>query len=61
MTATNVAAAPDPPLLERVAEYADAGELRVTIDDVYPLERAADALQAFGKGKRGKIAISLVE
>jgi NADPH2:quinone reductase len=61
VTATNVMASPDPALLTRLAELSDTGRLKVAIDGVFPLDQALDALATFGRGKRGKLAVSLVE
>jgi NADPH:quinone reductase-like Zn-dependent oxidoreductase len=60
VTATNIMTSPDPALLARLAQHADAGQLRVTIDSTFPLEEALDGLTAFGRGKRGKLAVSVV-
>jgi NADPH2:quinone reductase len=59
--ATNVMASPDPALLTRLAAHADASRLKATIDRAFPLEDALDAVAAFGSGKRGKLAVSLVQ
>jgi NADPH:quinone reductase-like Zn-dependent oxidoreductase len=60
VAATNVVALPDPSVLARLAEIADAGELTVTIQDEYRLEAAEDALRAFADaGTRGKIALAV--
>ncbi len=59
VVAANVMAKPDPALLARLASLADAGELAVTIDAVFPLEQAPAAVERFNQGKRGKIAISI--
>jgi NADPH2:quinone reductase len=61
VTATNVMASPDPALLTRLADHVDAGRLEVSIDRTFPLEAALDGVAAFGRGKRGKLALSLVE
>ncbi|MGH3034601.1 MAG: NADP-dependent oxidoreductase [Gaiellaceae bacterium] len=60
ITAANIMTSPDPALLARLAQHADAGRLRVTIDSTFPLEEALDGLTAFGRGKRGKLAVSVV-
>jgi NADPH:quinone reductase-like Zn-dependent oxidoreductase len=59
VTATNVMASPDPALLTRLAEQADAGRLKVAIDRTFPLGEAVEAVAAFGRGKRGKLAVTL--
>jgi NADPH:quinone reductase-like Zn-dependent oxidoreductase len=60
VTATNVVASPEPAVLARLAEIADAGGLTVTIQDEYRLEAAEDALRAFAEsGTRGKVALAV--
>jgi NADPH:quinone reductase len=59
VTALNVMASPDPALLTRLAEQVDAGRLKVAIDGTFPMEDALDAVAAFGRGKRGKLALTL--
>jgi NADPH:quinone reductase-like Zn-dependent oxidoreductase len=60
VTATNVASSPEPAVLARLAEIADAGELMVTIQDEYRLEAAEEALRAFSdSGTRGKLALAV--
>jgi NADPH:quinone reductase len=60
VTATNVVASPEPDVLARLAEIADAGRLTVTIQDEYRLEAAEDALRAFADaGTRGKVALAV--
>lgn len=49
----------DPATLARLADEADTGGLRVSIDSVYPLENATAALDHFAVGKHGKIARSV--
>jgi NADPH:quinone reductase-like Zn-dependent oxidoreductase len=61
VTATNVMASPDPALLTRLAEHANLGRLKVTIDRAFFLEDALDGVAAFGRGKRGKLAVSVVQ
>jgi NADPH:quinone reductase-like Zn-dependent oxidoreductase len=60
LSATNVSAVPEPELLARLAEHADAGDLTVSIDQVYSFLEAQKALDGFRDGKRGKIALSVV-
>jgi NADPH:quinone reductase len=59
VSATNVMVAPDGGRLGRLTEMADAGSLKVPVQNVYPLERAADAIGEFQKGTRGKLAITV--
>jgi NADPH2:quinone reductase len=56
---TNVSASPDPELLTRLARCADSGRLRPTIENVYPLNGAQEAIEEFAGGPRGKIALLL--
>jgi NADPH:quinone reductase len=55
---TNVVASPEPELLTRLAHCADSGRLQPTIENVYPLEGAAAALEEFA-GTHRKIALLL--
>ena len=58
VAAVNVMAdAADPEGLERLAALAAAGELRIPVDGVFALEDAPAAIEAFARGKRGKIAL----
>lgn len=61
VTATNIMVAPDGGRLGRLAELAGAGSLHVPVQRVYPLEQAGDAIEAFQKGTRGKLAITVSE
>ena len=46
--------------LEALAEFAAAGQLRPAVDEVFPLERAADALRALYSGRvKGKLAVAI--
>lgn len=56
---TNVVASPEPKLLTRLARCADSGRLRPTIENVYPLEAAGEALEEFAGGTHGKITLLL--
>ena len=56
---TNVVAAPEPELLTRLAHCADSGHLRPTIENVYPLGGAEEALEEFAGGTHGKITLLL--
>jgi NADPH2:quinone reductase len=57
--ATDVVASPEPELLTRLAHCADSGHLRVTIENVYPLGGAEEALEEFAGGTHGKITLLL--
>jgi NADPH:quinone reductase-like Zn-dependent oxidoreductase len=60
LAATNVMAdAADPAGIATLASLAAAGELRVPVDATYPLERTPAAVEAFGRGKRGKIVLTV--
>jgi NADPH:quinone reductase len=61
VTAANLMGAPDAQALERLGEMAAGGEVEVSIDEVFPLEHASDALAKFASGKHGKIVISLAQ
>jgi len=62
ITGTNVMASqPGPAGLARLAESAAAGELKVVIDAVRPLEEVPAAVEEFPQGKRGKIVVSIGE
>ena len=51
---------PDGPGLARLAGFVDAGELTVTIDQLFPLARAADAHRSGESGRtRGKLVLSV--
>src|SRR5215213_5903768 len=55
---TMVMAQPTTETLDRVAQLLDGGTLKVPVQETYPLERAADALQALaGTHTQGKLAI----
>ena len=57
---TAVWASAEPETLARLAEHADAGRLRVTIDRSYPLDQALAGLDDFRGGTHGKIGIAVV-
>jgi NADPH:quinone reductase-like Zn-dependent oxidoreductase len=57
VTGHNVNAAPTLDKLHLLGELAGSGRLRVPIQEVYPLERATDAIEAFKRGTRGKLII----
>jgi len=51
---------PDGHALEKIAELVDSGALEVTIDEVFPLDRAAAAHERLEKGGvRGKIVLEV--
>src|SRR5438270_827168 len=52
---------PSAELLGRIARFVDAGQLKVIIDHIYPLEQAALALEQVEHGHvRGKVVLSIV-
>ncbi|MBU2667293.1 NADP-dependent oxidoreductase [Actinoplanes bogorensis] len=52
---------PDGPALTRIAEHIDAGEVRVEVDQVLPLEDAAKAHDLVAAGHtRGKVVLRIV-
>jgi NADPH:quinone reductase-like Zn-dependent oxidoreductase len=57
--ATNVMGTPTPDKLMALAEAAAAGSLRVEIQRTFPLDHAAEALQAFSSGTVGKLVLVL--
>ena len=62
VTGTNVMGShPGPAGLARLAESAAAGELKVVIDSVRPLEEVPVAVEEFSRGKRGKIVVSIAD
>jgi NADPH:quinone reductase len=61
IVAANLMGAPDAQTLEGLGEMAASGEIEVSIDEAFPLDRAAEALAKFASGKRGKIVISLAQ
>ena len=58
---TNVFSAPDTALLARIAELAQAGQLRAPVAEVHAFERIDDAFAALARGALGKIAITLAD
>jgi NADPH:quinone reductase-like Zn-dependent oxidoreductase len=56
---TSVAAAPTTAKLQLLADMAASGSLRVPIDVLFPIDRADQALQAFQRGTRGKIVVTV--
>ena len=61
IAATNVWATTEPELLERLARHADDGDIKPSIERVYPLDKALDAVTNFRAGSHGKIGISIAE
>jgi NADPH:quinone reductase-like Zn-dependent oxidoreductase len=60
LVATNVMAdALDPAVLKELAALAGAGDLRIPVEAIFPLEEAAAAVDAFTSGKRGKIVLAV--
>lgn len=59
VTGHNVSAKPTADKLRALGELASGGDLRVPIQDVHPIERAADALAAFQQGTRGKLIVEI--
>ncbi|KDA05366.1 NADPH:quinone reductase [Microbacterium sp. CH12i] len=57
-TVTAVVASSTTHTLDRLARAHADGSLRVTIDQVYPLDQGADALAHFGRGTLGKILLT---
>jgi NADPH:quinone reductase-like Zn-dependent oxidoreductase len=57
VTATNVNAAPTADKLERLANLASSGELRVLIQGVYSIDQVGEAFEAFRQGTRGKLIV----
>ena len=48
--------------LTKVAELVDAGKLTVNVDQVFPLDKTADAMQHLTAGHpRGKVVIQIKE
>jgi len=51
---------PSAELLGRIKRYVDAGQLKVVVDHIYPLEQAALALEQVEHGRvRGKVVLSI--
>ena len=57
VTGHNVNAAPTADKLRLLGRLASSRALRVPIQGVYSIDRAADALQAFQQGTRGKLVL----
>jgi NADPH:quinone reductase-like Zn-dependent oxidoreductase len=57
ITGHNVNAAPTRDKLGMLAQLAVSGALHVPIQEVYPLDRAGEAIQAFQQGTRGKLIV----
>ncbi len=53
---------PDGPALTRIAELIDAGEVAVEVEDVLPLEEAAEAHRRLAEGRtRGKLVLRVAD
>lgn len=51
---------PSAELLGRITRFVDAGQLKVTIDHIYPLDRAVEALDQVEHGRvRGKVVLRI--
>jgi NADPH2:quinone reductase len=55
----SVYADPTPALLDRIAADHSGGTTKLTIQEVFPLDRVEDALDAFRAGTIGKVVISI--
>jgi NADPH:quinone reductase len=55
----NVNAAPTPDKLSQLGQLASSGALRVPIQGVYSIDRAGEAFEAFQRGTRGKLVLSV--
>jgi len=52
--------APEAELLGRITRFVDAGQLKVVIDHIYPLEQAVEALDQVEHGHvRGKVVLRI--
>lgn len=58
-TVVPVYAAPTQATLERLADHLAGNELRVMVEEVYPLEQAEQAFADFPAGTLGKLAITI--
>lgn len=56
---TSVWVKAEPEVLARLAEHADAGRIRVSLEQVYPLEAGAEAIAHFRRGSHGKIGVAV--
>jgi NADPH:quinone reductase-like Zn-dependent oxidoreductase len=59
-TVVAVFATPAPATLDQLAGHQTQGETRLTIEKVYPLDEATDAMAHFGAGTKGKVVVSIV-
>jgi zinc-binding alcohol dehydrogenase family protein len=60
VTATNLVAASDPLLVERLGELARAGAIAPRIERIYPLERVTDGfLHIASANARGKLGVAV--
>lgn len=54
-----VYADPTPETLERIAADHASGATRLTVQEVFPLDRVEEALETFGRGTIGKVVIGI--
>ena len=59
VTVSSLLADPTTEKLARLLDAASSGRLNVPVAATYPVDRAAEALHAFGAGKLGKIVVTL--
>ena len=60
--ATGFTVAPDGPTLSVISRLLTSGDVRVHVDEVFPVERAADAHRAIERGHtRGKIVLKVAD
>jgi NADPH:quinone reductase-like Zn-dependent oxidoreductase len=61
LRATPFLVEPDGPALARIAGLVDAGQVRVEVEEAFPLERAADAHRKGEEGRnRGKLVLQVI-
>jgi NADPH:quinone reductase len=58
-TVIGIYAIPDPATLDRLAAYTAEGATRLTIQDTFGLDEAADAFASFTRGTLGKVVITI--
>ncbi len=60
INATLLSWQPSAELLGRITRYVEAGQVKVVIDHIYPLEQAVEALEQVEHGRvRGKVVLSI--
>lgn len=57
--AANVSATPTADKLRQLVELVSSGKLRVVIQDVYSMEQVGEAIDAFRRGKTGKLILHI--